>query len=86
MLCEYGCGMDESTEQAKEYYLSALKDNHPNREGFMLAAGADLGMGRILSLEIEKEKAAGHLEAAIAGGEPAIRREAEVWLKETERK
>ena len=94
MLSEYGCGLEENSEKAEEYYLSALRDNHPDREGVMLAAGADLGMGRILALGagITPETSSGsslnqlwkdaccHLKAAAEGGDERIRREAEFWM------
>ena len=78
-LCEYGLGMSLDAQQAGAWYNSALRDDHPDREGHMLAAGANLGMGRILFSEKQKDETKNHLSKAKAGGNESICREAE-WL------
>jgi len=78
-LYEFGYALPCDARKAERCYMSALADNHPNREGFMLAAGADLGMGRILALEGDADGARDHLRSAQEGGEPYIRLVAGHW-------
>ena len=80
-LYEYGYAVPNDNEKAKEWYRSALADDHPNRDGFNLAAGADLGMGRLLLQEGNPEDASKHLNTVLSHGEPHLRRHAERWSK-----
>lgn len=84
-LYELGYAVSCDTNLAAELYNSALKDDHKNKEGFMLAAGADLGLGRIYALAGNEGKAVRHLSRALEGGEKQIQGVSDIWLKHLER-
>lgn len=80
-LYETGIAAHYDLTKAKALYLSALTDDHPDMEGYMLAAGADLGLGRIALLQNNIAAAKKHLQKAMQGGRPALRQQASLYLK-----
>lgn len=83
-LYEFGYALPCDAKKAEEMYVSALRDNHLNREGFMLAAGADLGLGRLEATAKNSEKAKEHLMQSRDSGGAYIRKVSEIWLQSLE--
>jgi TPR repeat protein len=80
-LYETGIAADYNLTKARSLYLSALADDHQDMEGYMLAAGADLGLGRIDLLNSEIDAARRHFEKAVQGGKPALHQQANLYLQ-----
>lgn len=80
-LYEFGIAATYNLSKAKELYQSALADDHQDMQGYMLASGADLGLGRIALLENKLEKADQHFEKVIKGGRPELKKQAELYLR-----
>lgn len=49
-------------------------------QGYMLASGADLGLGRIALLESNFKKADKHFRKVIEGGKPELKKQAQLYL------
>ncbi|MCH3921896.1 hypothetical protein [Limosilactobacillus sp.] len=79
-LYELGSIVDRDLSRAVALYCSALEDNHRDTAGFMLAAGADLGLGRIAFFNHDFTHARVHFERAAATGRPEIKDMATAYL------
>lgn len=80
-LYEFGIAAAYDLPKAKKLYQSALADDHQDREGYMLASGADLGLGRIALLEKHLQEAKKHFAKVVHTGRPELKRQAKLYLQ-----
>lgn len=80
-LYEFGIAAAYDLPKAKKLYQSALADDHQDMQGYMLAAGADLGLGRIAVLANDAQEAKRHFKKVVQSGRPELKRQAKLYLQ-----
>lgn len=69
--------------KAKEWYGKAIAQDHQKQDGTMLAAGANLGMGKLLLSEYNYPAAVTYLTRAQSTGDAQVKAEASRLLRQT---